>query len=68
MDVELFRVLADGTEDPLRVVGPGDYFGELGPLLRLPRSATARASGPARVLGLPVAEFRRRRPQITQPA
>jgi putative ABC transport system ATP-binding protein len=65
--VELFRVLADGTEDPLRVVGPGDYFGELGPLLRLPRSATARASGPARLLGLPVAEFRRRRPQVREP-
>jgi putative ABC transport system ATP-binding protein len=61
--VELYRVLADGLEDSLRVAGPGDYFGELGPLLRLPRTASARAAGPARLMGMPVAEFRRRRPQ-----
>jgi len=58
-DVELFRALADGGEEVLSRYGQGEYFGELGPMFRLRRSATARAIGPCRVSGLPVTDFRR---------
>jgi putative ABC transport system ATP-binding protein len=46
-EIELFRERADGTEEHIVVVGPHGYFGELGPMLNLPRSASARAIGPA---------------------
>jgi putative ABC transport system ATP-binding protein len=42
--VEIVRQLADGGEEQVAVVRPGEYFGELGPMLGLPRSATARAT------------------------
>ena len=58
-DVELVRALAGGGEEILARHGRGEYFGELGPMFRLRRSATARAMGPCRVLGLPVSDFRR---------
>jgi putative ABC transport system ATP-binding protein len=58
-DVELVRALADGGEEVLSRYGRGEYFGELGPMFRLRRSATARAIGPCRVSGLPVSDFRR---------
>jgi putative ABC transport system ATP-binding protein len=58
-DVELVRALADGGEEILSRYGQGEYFGELGPMFRLRRSATARAIGPCRVSGLPVSDFRR---------
>ena len=41
--VEIYRERADGTEEHLTMVGPGNYFGELGPLLNMPRSASVRA-------------------------
>ncbi|HMC40203.1 MAG TPA: cyclic nucleotide-binding domain-containing protein, partial [Acidimicrobiales bacterium] len=37
----------------------GEYFGEIGPLCRMPRSATARARGRAVVTGYGPREFRR---------
>ena len=37
---------------------PGDYFGEMGPLFGLPRSATARAAEPTVVTGYSVKDFR----------
>jgi putative ABC transport system ATP-binding protein len=58
-NVELVRALAYGGEEILARYGRGEYFGELGPMFRLRRSATARATGPCRVVGLPVTEFRR---------
>jgi putative ABC transport system ATP-binding protein len=58
-DVELVRALAGGGEEILARHGRGEYFGELGPMFRLRRSATARAMGPCRVVGLPVSDFRR---------
>jgi putative ABC transport system ATP-binding protein len=60
-EVELLRDTTDG-EELIRVAVPGDYFGELGPILGLPRSATARARTAAAVIGFSVHEFRRRRP------
>ncbi|HEY3485120.1 MAG TPA: ATP-binding cassette domain-containing protein [Ilumatobacteraceae bacterium] len=42
-EVDIVRVLADGTEERLNTLGPGQYFGELGAFLGFPRSASARA-------------------------
>jgi putative ABC transport system ATP-binding protein len=60
--IEIFRVLEDGSEERLTVVGPGNYFGELAPMFGLRRSAGARAvDGPAVVTGLGLRDFRARR-------
>ena len=56
--VELFRNRADGTEERLTVAGPGNYFGELGPMLNLPRSASARALTDTVVTGYGTRLFR----------
>ena len=61
-DVEVYRERADGGEEVLAVVSAGQYFGELGPMLNLPRSASARAQSPCRLTGYPVRAFRRRFP------
>jgi putative ABC transport system ATP-binding protein len=58
--IELVRELAGGGEELLAAHGRGEYFGELGPMFGLRRSATARAAGGAVVAGLPLAEFRSR--------
>jgi putative ABC transport system ATP-binding protein len=57
--IEIFRRRADGGEDLMVECGPGEYFGEIGPLLRLPRTASARAKLPSRLTGLGPREFRR---------
>jgi putative ABC transport system ATP-binding protein len=56
--IELFRERADGTPEPLTTVGPGGYFGELGPMLNLPRSASARAAEESVLTGYAVRQFR----------
>ena len=56
--VEIVRQQADGTSEPLAELGPGEYFGELGPLLGFPRSATARALTPLRLMAYSVHDFR----------
>jgi putative ABC transport system ATP-binding protein len=59
--VELVRELGDGGEEQLATLGPGAYFGELAPLLQLPRSATARAEADGAVVtGMSLETFRRR--------
>jgi putative ABC transport system ATP-binding protein len=68
-EVALSRVLADRSEEVFRTVGPGGYFGELGPMLGLPRSATARARTLARLNSFTVRSFRARQPsQMAQRA
>ena len=57
--IEIFRRRADGGEEVMVEHGPGAYFGEIGPLLRLPRTASARAAMPSRLTGLGPREFRR---------
>jgi putative ABC transport system ATP-binding protein len=59
-EVEIVRELAAGGEEVLAELGAGSYFGELGPLFGLRRSATARAVGAATVTGLTIAAFRER--------
>jgi putative ABC transport system ATP-binding protein len=58
--VEIFRERADGTEEPVVELRDDEYFGELGPLLGLPRSASARAKSDTELLGYGVREFRAR--------
>ena len=58
-ELEIMRELSDGGEELLNVATPGDYFGELGPLFGLPRSATARARTHAIVTGYTVEAFRK---------
>jgi putative ABC transport system ATP-binding protein len=57
-EIEIVRQRADGTEELLAVLGPGRYFGELGPLFGLQRSASARAVGPAVLTGYGARGFR----------
>lgn len=57
-EVELIRELASGGEEVLKVAGTDDYFGEMGPLFALPRSATARARTDTTVVGYSVQSFR----------
>jgi putative ABC transport system ATP-binding protein len=57
-EMELFRERADGAEEHIVNVGPRGYFGELGPMLNLPRSATARAVGPVVLTGYGLQLFR----------
>jgi putative ABC transport system ATP-binding protein len=56
--VGLTRRRPDGSEEELAVVDPPGYFGEMGPLFQLPRSASARAVGPTTVIGYTVRDFR----------
>ena len=58
-EMEVFQRTENGDE-VLGSIGPGDYFGELGPMLGLPRSATARARTASTLTGYPVQDFRRR--------
>ncbi len=58
--VTILRVLADGGEQPLADLGPGQYFGELGPLLGYPRSASARAATDVTLTTYGAREFRQR--------
>ena len=56
--IDIVRELAGGREDHLATLGPGEYFGEMGPLFGIARSATARASARAVVRGYTTEKFR----------
>ena len=57
-EVEIVRQRTDRGVELLALLGPGRYFGELGPLFGLQRSATARAVGHAVVIGYRPSDFR----------
>ncbi|MEY2476237.1 MAG: putative transport system ATP-binding protein [Actinomycetota bacterium] len=58
-EIEIFRVRADGSEELVNRIGPPGYFGELGPLLGTPRSASARAWNFTVLTGYSTADFQR---------
>jgi putative ABC transport system ATP-binding protein len=64
-EIEIYRIRAHGAEEHLAVMGAGNYFGELGPMFNLPRSAAARARTPSRVTACSLRAFRRRFPGAT---
>ena len=68
--IEIVQEMADGSEQLLAVVEPGNYFGELAPMFGLRRSATARSvrEGPAVVTGFTLRDFRERRGAVTPTA
>jgi len=66
--IRLYRELAGGAEEPIEVLGADRYFGELAPLLRLPRSASARAVGDTVVTSYTLRRFRREHPSVTPAA
>ena len=58
--MELVAERADGAEELRSAVTPGRYFGEIGPLFAMPRSATARARTATVVVGYTAHDFRER--------
>jgi putative ABC transport system ATP-binding protein len=60
--LEVLQQLGDGNQDRLAEVGPGQYVGELGPILNLPRSATVRALEDSVLTAYSVQGFRKRFP------
>jgi putative ABC transport system ATP-binding protein len=60
--LEVYRELADGGTEVLAQVEAGNYVGELGPILNLPRSATVRAVSDSVVVGYTVRAFRQDHP------
>jgi putative ABC transport system ATP-binding protein len=57
--VEVFRPLADGSEERLTTLIAGQYFGELGALMGTPRAASVRALTDVRLMAYGPQEFRR---------
>jgi putative ABC transport system ATP-binding protein len=60
--LEVYRELADGGTEVLANVDAGNYVGELGPILNLPRSASVRALKDTVMVGYTVRAFRREHP------
>ncbi|SOJ52592.1 putative ABC transporter ATP-binding protein [Mycobacterium simulans] len=59
-EFDIVHELADGGEELVKVAGRGDYFGEMGVLFHLPRSATVRARTDATAIGYTAQAFRER--------
>jgi putative ABC transport system ATP-binding protein len=59
-ELDIIRVLVGGGEQHLARLGPGQYCGELGPLMGFPRSASARAATDVVLTVLSPHEFRER--------
>jgi putative ABC transport system ATP-binding protein len=55
--IEILHVAPDGVEHTWARLGPGEQFGEMGALFRLPRSGTARAVTASTVVAYTVPAF-----------
>ena len=66
-EIEIVRDMADGSEYRLTLIGAGSYCGEFGPMLNLPRSASARALTAAVLTGCSVQQFRELVTQLQSP-
>jgi putative ABC transport system ATP-binding protein len=60
--LEVYRELFDGGVEVLAQIASGNYVGELGPILNLPRSASVRALEDSVVTGYTVRAFRKDHP------
>jgi putative ABC transport system ATP-binding protein len=60
--LEVYRELADGGTEVLARIEAGNYVGELGPILNLPRSASVRALSDTVLIGYTVRAFRQDHP------
>jgi putative ABC transport system ATP-binding protein len=58
--IDIYLLRDDGTEECVNVIPPTQYFGELGPMFGIRRSATARANGQTVVTGYTIRDFRDR--------
>ena len=58
-EVELFRERDDGSEELLHRAAAGAYFGELAPMLGLPRRRPRERSAPAVLTGYTLRSFRK---------
>jgi putative ABC transport system ATP-binding protein len=58
--IDIVRELVGGDEEKIATIRPGEYFGELGPMLGLPRSATARAAVRSVLTAYSARDFRHR--------
>jgi putative ABC transport system ATP-binding protein len=58
--IDIVRELIGGVEEKIATIRPGEYFGELGPMLGLPRSATARAAQRSVLVAYSARDFRHR--------
>jgi putative ABC transport system ATP-binding protein len=61
-ELEVYRELFDGGVEVLARTAPGNYVGELGPILNLPRSASVRALEDSVLTGYTVRAFRQEHP------
>jgi putative ABC transport system ATP-binding protein len=59
-ELEIIQQAESGHRQLVRIARPGDYFGEVGPVFGLPRSATVRARTDSAVIGYNVPAFRER--------
>jgi putative ABC transport system ATP-binding protein len=66
-EIEILRDMADGSQYRLSLIGAGAYFGEFGPMLNLPRGASARALTTAVLTGCSVQQFREQVTQLRSP-
>lgn len=67
-EMEIYRIRADGDEESVAMIAAGNYLGELGPMLNLPRSASARAHTKCRLTSYPLRAFRQQFPHHKGPA
>jgi len=66
--VEIYRNRSDGAVEVLAEIRTGNYFGEIGPMLNLPRSASARARGATVLTAMSIRSFRSRFPATVKDA
>jgi putative ABC transport system ATP-binding protein len=66
-EVEILREKSDGSQEHLASIGEGSYFGELGPMLNLPRTASVRALAPTVLTGCSVQQFRKLTSKLRTP-
>jgi len=57
-EIDIIRELSGAVEEHLATLGPGEHFGEMGPLFGMARSATARARSATKVSGYTPEQFR----------